>query len=433
MDDGDEREVRAPSAAVTRWTVVLTCVAVVAAAYLLAGLLHEREPELTTAPVTPVPATTEPPEPEYTYVTPTATYPVRIPGCEVVEPPQEDRTVGMAFAGTREYDNPSYPWFSGPKAGAMTQALRAALPGDVEIAFAPVDASLIFQPILGDGTQSLGGFTDARATLLRGGRVGSLSVTVRQSGEPVPPCVAGALDERRRLPDGTTVDLHDTWYELGGGRTLTRTATAYLPDGSVVHASASDGTDGGIRAIVLTGEELVALATAAGLGTTAPIPPGTSGPPESCGYADSAPVIDRAQARRWDAVLAGIPLGELTLDRPLGALLPADTGGVCQVVRVTTPDRPSRLSVSISTGRPMPDRPSNSRARSLPDGAVVETEQWQGTTIGSGAPMRMGRTVTVTRPSGVEIVVSSAEAPEEALPYELLEAIATNPGFEVTR
>ncbi|WP_433709239.1 hypothetical protein ACQP2U_22190 [Nocardia sp. CA-084685] len=86
----------------------------------------------------------------------------------------------------------------------MTQALQGALPGDVEIAFASVDRSLVFQPILGDPTEDkgLGGWTTAHATLLRGDRAGTLSVTVRKSTTPIPPCVAGNLDERRHLPDG---------------------------------------------------------------------------------------------------------------------------------------------------------------------------------------------------------------------------------------
>ncbi|MFG2442469.1 hypothetical protein ACGFQG_06335 [Nocardia fluminea] len=437
-----DKDATAPSPAVAHWTVGLTCVAIVATGYLIAGLLHEPEPELTTAPITPT-NTSEPPEPaEYSYVTPPVTFPVQIPGCDVVEPPQPGQSFSMVTFKTPEYDNPSYPWFSGPKAVAMSQALRAALPAGVEIAFAPVDRSLIFQPILDDPTEDkgFGGWTDARATLLRGDRSGSLAVNVRESTMPIPPCVAGDLDERRRLPGGTIVDTHDTWSETNGVRALTHSAIAYLPDGSVAHAYATDDAADGsgyTGTVPLTLDELVALVTVPGLRVTAPVPPGTPNPPESCDlWAESSPAIDRAQARRWDAVLAQIPLDGLTLDPPLGALLPASTGGACQVVRVTTPGRRSRLSVAISTGHPLPqDLSSNDGATSrlLPDGTVVETRESRITVMEPSPSTQTTRTVTVTRPSGTRIQVTSGDGPAEPLPFELLEAIASNPGLEVSR
>jgi len=443
MENGDDKDATAPCSAVQHWTVGLTCVAIVATGYLIAGLLYEREPELTTAPITPT--TSEPPEPaEYSYVTPPVTFPAQIPGCDVVELPQPQPGQGFSMTtfGTPGYDNPSYPWFSGPKAVAMTQALRAALPAGVEIAFAPVDRSLVFQPILDDGTEdkSFGGWTDARATLLRGDRSGSLSVNVRESTMPIPPCVAGDLDERRRLPDGTIVDTHDTWYETNGVRTLSRSATAYLPDGSVAFAyvtdDAADGS-GYTGTVPLTIDDLVAVVTVSGIRVTAPVPPGTPNPPESCNiWAESSPAIDQAEARRWDAVLAQIPLDGLTLDPPLGALLPASTGGACQVVRVTTPGRQSRLSVAISTGQPLPQElPSNDGAtsRRLPDGTVVETRESRSTVMEPSPSTQTTRTVTVTRPSGTQIQVTSGDGPAEPLPFELLEAIASNPGLEVSR
>lgn len=315
----------------------------------------------------------------------------------------------------------------------MTQALQDALPGDVEIAFAPVTNSLVFQPILGDPTQDngFGGWTRAHATLLRDDRAGTLAVDVRRSTTPIPPCVAGDLDERRHLPGGTIVDTADTWYEKDGVRTLSREATAYLPDGSVAHANATDQTaDGSDRAVPLAIDELVALVTAPGLRISAPVPPGTPNPPESClRFADSGAVIDQAQARRWDEALAQIPLGGVTLDRPLGALLPGEMGGgVCQAVRVTTPGRQSRLSVAITTGHPLPQETEYSSydraTRRLPDGTVVETMERR-------SPP--SRTVTATRRSGVQIRVTSTDASAELLPFAVLEEIALNPGLEVSR
>ncbi|WP_246003201.1 hypothetical protein [Nocardia tenerifensis] len=340
----------------------------------------------------------------------------------------------MIYSESYEYDNPSYPWFSGPKAAAMTQALQDELPGDVEIAFAPVARSLVFQPILGDPSQNnkFGDSTRANATLLRGDRAGALTVTVRQSTTPIPPCVAGDLDERRHLPDGTIVDTEDTWYELRGARTLSRTATGYLPDGTVVQANATDRDDHGsgrARAVPLAIDELVALVTDPALRVSAPVPPGTPDPPETClPFGESGPAIDEAQARRWDEVLAGIPLDGVTLDRPLGALLPGHRGGgLCQTVQVTTPGRQSRLSLVISTAQPLPKEPDHSSydraTRRLPDGAVVETSEQR-------SPQ--SRTVTVTRRSGVRIEVSSTDAAQEPLPLALLEQIALHPGLEVS-
>ncbi|MEV6655683.1 hypothetical protein [Nocardia fluminea] len=441
MKNGDDKDATAPSPTVQHWTMGLTCAAIVATGYLIAGLLHEPEPELTTAPITPT-TTSEPPEPaEYSYVTPPVTFPVQIPGCDVVEPPRPGQSFSMVTFKTPEYDNPSYPWFSGPKAVAMSQALRAALPAGVEIAFAPVDRSLVFQPILDDPTEDkgFGGWTDARATLLRGDRSGSLAVNVSESTTPIPPCVAGDLDERRRLPDGTIVDLHDTWSETNGVRALSHSAIAYLPDGSVAHAYATDDAADGsgyTGTVPLTIDEIVALVTVPGLRVTAPVPPGTPNPPESCDIWAESPAIDQAQARRWDAVLAQVPLDGLTLDPPLGALLPASTGGACQVVRVTTPGRRSRLSVAISAGQPLPqDLSSNDGAtsRRLPDGTVVETRESRITVMEPSPSTQTTRTVTVTHPSGTRIQVTSGDGPAEPLPFELLEAIALNPGLEVSR
>jgi hypothetical protein len=140
-------------------------------------------------------------------------------------------------------------------------------------------------------------------------------------------------------------------------------------------------------------------------------------------------VIDQAQARRWNAVLAQIPLDGVTLDRPLGALLPGEWGGgVCQAVRVTMPGLQSRLTVVISTGQPLPQEPDTSSYDGatwrLPDGAVVESAER------GNSP---SRTVTVTRRSGVQIQVSSTDASDEPLPFAVLEEIALNPGLEVSR
>lgn len=282
-DDGGSTE---PSRAVTAWTQGLLCVAIVAGGVIVGGLLHDREPELTTTPVSPTSSALPQPA-EYSYVTPTATYPTQIPGCTTVEPPGPGGL--FSFLGVDEfgYDNPAYPWFSGPKAVAMSRALHEALPGGITLEAAPEGESLFFEPILdpsGDSDKSaeFGGSTTAHATLRRGNQEGWMSVSVRQSTAPIPPCVAGDLDERRLLADGTTVDTDDTWSESSGVRTLSRSATAYVPDGSTVTAYVAHTLDGNDSSgtVPMTIDELVALVTAPGVRVTAPVPPGTPDVPK---------------------------------------------------------------------------------------------------------------------------------------------------------
>ncbi|NEW39788.1 hypothetical protein GV794_23850 [Nocardia cyriacigeorgica] len=436
-----------PSRAVSAWTTGLVCVSIVACGVIAGGLLHEPEPELTTTP----PTTTAPPEPvEHTYVTPSVTYPTQIPGCVTVDPPTEGGLFGWAAVDEFGYDNPAFPWFSGPKAVAMSAAVHDALPEGVVLDFAPIDDSLFFQPILGDETTEFDPFTNARASLRRGEHAGSLSVSVRPSDDPIPPCVAGQLDERRHLADTTVVDTEDSWSETDGVRTFSRSATAYLPDGSMVIASATDAPDGSepTGTVPLTIDELVQLVTVPGVRVTAAVPPGTPQPPESCSVSvmgERTPQIDEATARRLDAVLSAIPMEGLVLDRPLGQLLPGGsaTGGLCQTVRVTAGGQPTRLRVSIATEQPLPAetaRPSYGDRmvsdRRLPDGSVVEIrESHFGSSSGTGpVTQHMSRTVTVTRPSGTEIqVISTADSPTEPLPVAQLEAIALAPGLEVRR
>ncbi|WP_405164200.1 hypothetical protein OG203_03515 [Nocardia sp. NBC_01499] len=441
MDSGKDDNATVPSRAVTGWTVGLICVAIFAGGVIVSALLHDREPESTTATST---------APGRSYVTPPVAFPVQIPGCTVVEPPAKGGLTSRMTTTDLSYDNPAYPWFSGPKAVAMSQALRDALPQDAEIAFAPVDRSLLFQPILafpGESADQPGpdGWTRASGTLLRGGSAGKLSVSVRQSAVPVPPCVAGDLIERRHLADGTTVDVQDTWYEIGGVRTLSRAARAYLLDGSAVTAAATDGTDAADHSgtVPMTLDDLAAVATAPGLRVTAPVPPGTLDVPESCGNVfEKTGTVDEGVARRLDAVLARIPLKGLSLDRPLGQLRPPESAasGVCQVVRVTTPGRQSRLSVAITVGQHLPDASATSAgygesvtSRQLPDGTVVENRESR-YSAGSGAQAipKTQRTVTVTRRSGTRVeVASTADDPTEPLSIEQLEEIAMTPDLEV--
>ncbi|WP_107656881.1 hypothetical protein [Nocardia suismassiliense] len=448
-----DREKAQPSPAVTGWTVGLVCVAIVASGVIVGGLLHEREPELTTKPVPTATPTSSRPPVDSSYVTPPVVFPVEIPGCAVVAPPTEGGLMSWVGSSPLDYDNPAYPWFSGPKAVAMSRALRDALPDDVDVGFASVEGSLLFEPILGGPEDAelpagVDGWTTASGTLRRGAGEGWLMVSVRQSAASVPPCVAGNLDERRQLADGTTVDVQDTWYEINKVRTLSRTAHAYLPDGTEVTTAVTDDRpddSGNSGTVPLTVDELAALAAAPGLRVTTPVPPGTPNVPESCsGVMEPGGKIDESITRRLDAVLARIPLDGLTLDRPLGQLRPADLGtnGVCQAVRISTPGRESRLNVSIATQQRLPDDAPSNRygvrvtTRRLPDGTVIETGESRFTVQsqkpGAQPVPETERTVTVTRPSGTRIQVSSTAAdPIEPLPLAQLEAIATTPDLEV--
>ncbi|MDH6676899.1 hypothetical protein M2284_001097 [Rhodococcus sp. LBL1] len=452
------------SRTVAAWTFGLSVVSIVAAGVVVAGFLHSPEPELTTALPTTTPTTTEPEQPEFSYVTPSVTYPTQIPGCDVVEPPAHTEWVGYTSFGAPGYDNPRYPWFSGPKAGAMSQSLHAALPVGVELPFASPGQSLFFQPITSNddmtasaesGDVDLGGDTAAYGTLLRGDTRGSLSVSVRASTDPVPACVAGQLDGRRMLADGTVVDVLDTWSETNGVRTLSRSAHAYIPDGTRVSAYSTDagylyGDQTNSGTVPVAVDELVSIVIAPGLRVTTPVSPGTATPPETC-YPPveegSGSTIDRATAQRLGAVLAAVPLDGVTFDRPLGELWPTeyDDTAVCQAVRVTAPGQESTLEIAITGGQDLPasdptpiyDGPITTYRRT-PDGALVGHSEQSSTSVSmrgdSEAKYETRRVVTVTRPSGTMLrVASAADSPATPLSFEQLDAIALAPGIEVPR
>lgn len=430
---------RGASRAIGGWTVGLICVVIVASGVIVAGLLHKSEPELTTKPLSPDRTSALSPRSGHAYVEPPVTYPVAIPGCATVEPPPGKRGLtGWASSRPFSYDNPAYPWFSGAKAGAMTQALRDALPGGVEIGFASVEQSLVFQPIPKADTgrpTPFDGRTAAEGTVIRGDRSGSLRVTVKQSSDPIPPCVAGALDERRHLADGGIADTQDSWYEVDKVRTRTRSVRAYLPDGTVVGVDADDVVDRGhSSAVPLTIDELVTMVTATpGLRVTTPVPPMTPEPPESCLFATlefgkKGKQYDRDTAARLNAVLAGIPLDGLTLDRSLGNLRPGGSGGggLCEVLQATGAQGRSRLAITIGTNEPGADDDStweHGTTRQLPGGVTVREKE--------STTTETDREVTVTHASGSWIRISST-GEVVALSFAQLEAIALTPGLEVT-
>lgn len=452
------REGNVSTDAAQRWgrPDTLVVVSIVATGVIVAGLLHTPTPDESGA--------------ASMYVTPDVEYPTTIPGCDTVAPPESEQYFATGSSGTESYDNPRYPWFSAPKATAMSDALVAALPPGVDLEFAGPDQSLIFQPIwtidsgLPDGVDEdvVGGDTTASGMLVHGEARGQLSVTVREWRRPVPECVAGALDRRTTFEGGAVVDTLDTWSEYDSVRTLSRRASAYRPDRTQVHVWATD-EDPAAResrnsgAIPLTVDELSDLARTPGLAVTAPVPPGTPEPLRSCGWGTTGSPLTREAVAGLDRVLddawAALAVEGVTLDRPLGSLQPAGTDptSLCTTVDVRGPAGTGRLSVVISDGQtlPMPRDPydpANADDRTeyttLADGSVV-----QRTAPDTVATMRLDGTTgwqtsaaaAVTRPDGFRIQVrlssggdSASDSPrslDPVLTLDQLQSLASTPGL----
>ncbi|WP_439032547.1 hypothetical protein [Gordonia terrae] len=436
------------------WTYVLLVVTVVALAVMLVGLLAPSpDPELTTTPP-PTSSGTEQTDPAAIQTPTVVSEPVDpdapIPGCDVVEVPDESGFTVFTGMGDRPtYDNPEFPWFNGPKATAMSTALARALPPRAEIAFANPRHSLIFQPItsLGAPDPEPRGSTHASGEVINGDGRGSVSVDVQRSSAPIPACVAGQLDERRRLRDGVVVDVHDTWQEVDGVRTFTRTARAYVADGSWIAARASDAT--GVNqqdhtgSVPLSIDELVRIVDDPGLRVSTPVAPGTPAPTERCDNtfeSYTGPSVTREQARELDDVLATVDLGGSRLPPmvPVGGpgegmvcTGAADLGGGVGIELTIVGGQPTP-----SGERPVPGRGSQKTLRTLPDGTVVQTDVvWQSSSSTSD-PRDHVRTTThsavVTRPTGTRISASStAASPAEPMSMEELENIALTPGLEL--
>jgi len=377
----------------------------------------------------------------------------RIPGCDVVEPPMEPRRFSVAYSPSQDYYNAKYQWFSGPKATAMTNAVIQSLPADVDVVFASPGESLEFQPIddiaqsqLPDDVDAalFNGSTSARGSLVRDGQVGTLTVDVRAWDRPVPPCVAGGLDRREMLPNGTVLDLQETWAESNGVRHLKRDVMAYLPDGTrvVARVDDSDSTEPNARTrhagrTPLTLDDLTAIATTPDLAVAAGVPPGTLPPMRACSTESNGtgPVltrgavadINRALDERW----SGVSSTGVSLDRPIGSLRPGDFGrdNVCEVLTTTSGGGSGRLEIALLSGRDTPS-PHEQLLSELDRDRKSETLQDGSVIVRAAYPSNGGAFVSVTRPSGAQVVVS-ASAPEGSaspLTLEELEFIATTPG-----
>ncbi|MFC8178155.1 hypothetical protein ACFULT_04715 [Rhodococcus sp. NPDC057297] len=437
-----------------RWTDGLVVVGIVAVGILVAGALQGPvEPESTMAATTP---TVEPealaPE-EYVRVSEPVDTSAPIPGCDTVVEAEEER-FSMSFVGERSYDNPRFPWFNGPKATAMSDAVASALPDDVELAFAAPQQSLQFGPIFDFGDDDeppYSGSTDAWGAVSRGDASGSVQVSVQQAPQTVPDCVAGSLDERKTLPDGTVVDLLDTWAEINGIRTISRSVQAYTSDGTWIHVSADDRANtpepSNSGEIPLTLPELELIATEPALRVSTPVPPGTPPPSGGCsGYTENGgPDLTREDQQRLNSALASVDLGAVGLDRKLDTLQPSDMGSdtLCMASNVVGADETLQLSIAGGQNVPVEDevRPdpysgTQNTFRSLADGTVVQTSAGYYGVTGEGGDgdyqQRSSNTVTVTRPGGTRVQISASSAGSPLLSLELLESIALTPGLEVS-
>ncbi|MDN3460478.1 hypothetical protein [Rhodococcus sp. APC 3903] len=450
-----------------KWTFALTVVSLIAGGTVVAGLVDRwsssPSDDISVAASSSITMTSTPDEipaedvPEFSYVTPSAVYPTTIPGCESVEAPEEDSFFSYILDGSDTYDDPRFPWFSSAKAAAMSEAVKQALPKDVELKFASPGNSLQFGPISApsntDGLPE--GFsleelasTTASGTLIRDGKIGALSLMLHSSSDPIPSCVAGSLVERRVLADQSVVDLQDTWSETNGVRTLNRSAMLYGVDGTRIQAYLNDtNNDGGPDAessgvVPLTLDELVTLVEMPQLRITTPVPPGTAPLQIDCGgWTDesSGRELDRGivdalgEALRsgWRAAPSEAP----DLGSQLGDLVLAenDTTTACQYVVARSGGNESRLSISITSGQPLPTPPNKYDPSydghplsmvTAEDGSVIERDEsrWE----------NVHRSVVVTHPGGTQVTVSSsAEAPNVPMTFEQLEFLATIDGLEI--
>ncbi|MGF0313642.1 hypothetical protein [Rhodococcus sp. IEGM1428] len=403
MDEDTQSTERSHSALLN----TLVIVSVVALGVIAAGLTAPAEdPELTSLPKTSETPTPEPTQQEYVYVTPEVDPSASIPGCDTVEAPTEPSFSSLISTGEESYDNPSAPWYSGPKAHLMSEALMAALPSNIS-----ASNSLYFGPIpTSEGQDFVLDSANASVQLSRGENPEYLSIGVgpRDSEEP-PACVAGQLDERRTMPDGTVVDTDDTWSETNGARTYTRMATAYHLDRSTVSVYLAGGDDE--NAFTLALDDLVRVATDPNLRISAPVPPGTPGNVTECsaGWDDSPTAsFSRDEIRTLNDALRRADVAALAPTPPLGALHTPDfRSGLCQTVDSIA----GRLTISVTRSVTEPDVAEGNSP------AVSRTDEY--------GP---GSSASVVTPSGLEITVSTTEPVQDPA---LLENLANTAGLDL--
>ncbi|MDZ7918340.1 MAG: hypothetical protein U5O16_42090 [Rhodococcus sp. (in: high G+C Gram-positive bacteria)] len=374
-----------------------------------------------------------------------------IPGCDEVIVSGSENFVGAIFQlDGGSYDDPRYPWFSGRKATALSEALVSALPADTTIEFATPGTSAFgtqsafrFGPVQGptsdssvdDGSMgdlSMFASSTAAGLLIRDGRGADMTVTISKSTAGVPPCVAGSLDRREVSADGTTVDIEESTSEDGDRTAVVRTATAYAADGTTLQANVTQFVSSDE---VMSMDDLISLVSSSDLRIGAPIPDGTRPLPLPCdarGGSQDGPAVTWADAERigeaLDTARRRALRAVITLKQPLAPLQRSSyTDNVlCTSGAITTPGSEGVVTVSITGGQPLPEVPDKYDPAAdrtvdvvrLPDGSMTERSRF-------GA-----RTVTVTRPSGTRIRISSTSA-GELVTVGNLESIATAPGLDL--
>lgn len=374
-----------------------------------------------------------------------------IPGCDDVVVSGSENVVGVIFQlGGGSYDDPRYPWFSGRKATALSDALVSALPADTTIEFATpgtsafgTESAFRFGPVQGptsdssvdDGSVddlSMFASSTAAGLLIRDGRGADLTVTISKSTAGVPPCVAGSLDRREISADGTVVDIGESTSEDGDRTAVVRTATAYAADGTTLQANATQFVSSDE---VMSMDDLISLVSSSDLRIGAPIPDGTRPLPLPCdarGGSQDGPAVTRADADRIGHALEQARIRSLraviAFEQPLAPMqrVAFADDSLCTAGRIVTPGSEGVVTVSITGGQLLPELPDKydpAADRSvntvrLPDGSISERAK-------SGA-----RTVTVTRPSGTRIRISSTSA-GELVTVGNLESIATSPGLDL--
>ncbi|WP_141214778.1 MULTISPECIES: hypothetical protein [unclassified Rhodococcus (in: high G+C Gram-positive bacteria)] len=361
------------------------------------------------------------------YVSEPVEYPVNIPGCESVEPPEEEQFYGVLTTGQEDYDNPAYPWLTSKKANAMSIAVREALPPRVDT----VDGSslryagdpLVFQPAASaDGAYDPG--TSADGLVTRDGVEGSVTVNVTRVDDGPKPCQAGWLDARETLPDGTVVDIRDTWDEFDGDRSHSNIVRVYARDGSVVVAASSDRNADyeSTGTVPLSIDELRRIALRPELLWSAPVPDGIPPLPMSCDTNSegagqfSSQAVDRLNASLddfWQS--AGIPV---ELDRPLGSMRTSPSGSAGACGAVMAGDGTLMIRVIDADYEPSPN-PSG--AVTLADGSQFRDDYpgASGMTL-DGDPID---DITLVKPSGTRVDVQIAAA-QTLVDRPLLQAIA---------
>ncbi|MCZ4520617.1 hypothetical protein O4220_19085 [Rhodococcus ruber] len=379
-----------------------------------------------------------------------------IPGCDAVVVPGAGESVGVILRlDGGSFDDPRYPWFSGRKATALSDALASALPSETSIVFATPGTSVFgaesafrFGPVQGptsgssvsDGSGDDSSMDDlsmfasstAAGLLIRNGKGADVTVTISKSTRGVPPCVGGSLDRRQVVADGAVVDTKESTSENGGRTAVVRTATAYAPDGTTLQANASQfvSSDEAMSMV-----DLISLVSSSDLRLDAPVPDATRPPPLPCdarGGSQDGPAVTRADADRIGGALERARVRALraviAFDPPLAPMqrVAFADDSLCTAGNIVTPGSEGVVRVSITGGQPLPEIPDKydpAADRSvdtvrLPDGSISERSKF--------GP----RTVTVTRPSGTRIRISSTSA-GELVTVGNLESIATAPGLDL--